>query len=64
MAPGIWCSGYFQASYKNHLSESDFGKVLGHPYAPNALPKSPSLPALPPVDVGGLFFPLSSVAAL
>lgn len=26
--------------------------MLGHPSAPNALPKSPSLPALAPVDVG------------
>lgn len=52
MAPRIWCWDYLQASYENHLSESDFGKMLGHPSAPNALPKSPSLPALAPVDVG------------
>jgi len=40
-----------------HLSERDFGKLLAHPPAPRALPKSPSLPALVLVDGGRVFAP-------
>lgn len=48
--------------YKNHLSESNFGKVLAHPSAPNALPKSPSLSALAQPDVGDCFSPYPCVS--